>query len=554
MSLFSSFDDYRRVRLGMQTYQRFELVSDAANAVVAERLPASRVIAANAPDPKRIEALRQARAETDRRLEFVATKLIPEPGSPADAIYILNELRAELVSGRQLVDAFILIDPARRPSRDFRNAMDAMFSAASLGDSLRDTFGQSVISVAPEVSIEVFLGLSVGSLRDQAGRLGSLVMLAWREKGADRTTLDRIQTVVGRLGAANRILQTLAHALPAGSRVEAQLEDVQLHFFSSAVSTALGMAAEAPTGHATYERDFPVRFDRGLEAIDGLLNAISGSSRGRLRAVADGAYGRARIAALLTGIVCLILVVTIQVFRRALFVPLGRAREQTIAIARGDLSEPIAEKRAVGEVGEMLASLHAIRDDQRWRRELEEQQAEMARRLKHLSETDMLTGLLNRRAVEERARQVFREADEETESLAAILFDVDHFKSINDRFGHAIGDDVLRKIASETLPLIRVQDHFARFGGEEFIVLLPRIEIEEAREIAAAICARIPVIVRLPDGGRVTASFGLALRECETGVSWEELVATADRRLYAAKHAGRNRVCESDPPDVSAVA
>ena len=150
---------------------------------------------------------------------------------------------------------------------------------------------------------------------------------------------------------------------------------------------------------------------------------------------------------------------------------------------------------------------------------------------------DALTSLLNRRSFDEIA-----DGAPPARPLAAILADLDHFKAINDRFGHAAGDKVLRAFAAILRQSVRHDDMVSRIGGEEFVILLPGTELAAARLLAERIrgqvaAARLPA---LPAGHAVTASFGVAAQR--PGETVRALVARADRSLYAAKQAGRNRV------------
>jgi diguanylate cyclase (GGDEF)-like protein len=128
------------------------------------------------------------------------------------------------------------------------------------------------------------------------------------------------------------------------------------------------------------------------------------------------------------------------------------------------------------------------------------------------------------------------------------LLDIDHFKHVNDTYGHAAGDLVLRAVAAATRDECRSTDVAARLGGEELLLVLPATDLAGACVVAGRIRARIaeePVIV---DGQviRVTASFGVACAPHQSSVRPADLVEAADRALYRAKRGGRNRVCVAD--------
>ena len=161
--------------------------------------------------------------------------------------------------------------------------------------------------------------------------------------------------------------------------------------------------------------------------------------------------------------------------------------------------------------------------------------------------TDVLTGLPNRRHADEVIERLLAAARRNRSSVAVMLFDLDHFKAVNDRFGHAIGDRALRATADATRRLLRDSDHVARFGGEEFLVLLPETGAETALTVAEKLRAWIAELeVKGLDGG-MTASFGVAVYPLH-GIGADELIAAADLALYRAKQTGRNRVEVSVEP------
>jgi two-component system cell cycle response regulator len=167
--------------------------------------------------------------------------------------------------------------------------------------------------------------------------------------------------------------------------------------------------------------------------------------------------------------------------------------------------------------------------------------------------TDGLTGLRSRRYFEESLRAEAARAGRSGADLGMLLLDVDHFKRVNDAFGHNGGDRVLVEVAHRISQLVRPGDLVARYGGEEFAILLPATDPAQAQEIAERVrrgMAAAPVAVGDDRLHRVTVSVGVAgLRA--TGDEPDRLVLAADRALYAAKDAGRDRV--AGPADVSVV-
>jgi diguanylate cyclase (GGDEF)-like protein len=166
--------------------------------------------------------------------------------------------------------------------------------------------------------------------------------------------------------------------------------------------------------------------------------------------------------------------------------------------------------------------------------------------LNRRSETDSLTELLNRRAFDERLRRALASAERYRRPLALVIADLDHFKRINDSFGHGSGDEVLKSFATLLRIGSRAVDTVARIGGEEFAIIMP----ESAAADAVGYAERLRVLTerRLTAKGQtVTASFGVA---DTAGGKYEpgKLIAAADAALYAAKAGGRNRVCEFAPP------
>ncbi|MGB6100375.1 MAG: GGDEF domain-containing protein [Comamonas sp.] len=165
-----------------------------------------------------------------------------------------------------------------------------------------------------------------------------------------------------------------------------------------------------------------------------------------------------------------------------------------------------------------------------------------------LANNDMLTGIANRRLLQQTLRRDTERAMREHAPYAVLMVDIDHFKSVNDTHGHLAGDTVLRHVAHLLQARVRGQDMVGRWGGEEFLVLLPATTLEGARQLAEAVRASICDTpshyngIPLP----VTVSIGICAEALQPGDRARLLVEAADKALYAAKQGGRNRV-ESAP-------
>ncbi len=166
--------------------------------------------------------------------------------------------------------------------------------------------------------------------------------------------------------------------------------------------------------------------------------------------------------------------------------------------------------------------------------------------LRELATRDSLTGLLNRRAIYEHAEAALARARREARPLGLAMLDIDHFKSVNDRFGHAVGDQALCLVADTIIRSRRPYDWVGRWGGEEFLLVLPGAGPEEAGKVAERVRAAVAAAsLRLQDGGhlRLQVSVGVAGTSRATPATLDMLIQQADEALYCAKRAGRNRVC-----------
>ncbi len=169
--------------------------------------------------------------------------------------------------------------------------------------------------------------------------------------------------------------------------------------------------------------------------------------------------------------------------------------------------------------------------------------ARMVKRLEELATTDGLTGLLNKRAVTEIARQKLRSALRFKKPLSVLVCDLDHFKAVNDTHGHDVGDRVIRGFADVLKRTKRETDAVGRFGGEEFVVVCEQTDVEGAELLAARVKSELGATTFVTGSGtlQVTCSVGVATYP-QAGSNWEELFKATDEALYASKRGGRDQV------------
>ena len=175
--------------------------------------------------------------------------------------------------------------------------------------------------------------------------------------------------------------------------------------------------------------------------------------------------------------------------------------------------------------------------------QLQVDQAATAVKLRRSAEIDALTGTMNRRTLDLWVERTFADAERTGRPVSVLFVDLDHFKSVNDRYGHACGDDCLRAVSTALRSVLSEADMFGRYGGEEFIAVLPGHDGAEARAIGERMRTAVENVEVRHEGQRVrlTVSIGIATRQPGEQAP-AAAIARADKALYRAKQNGRNRV------------
>jgi diguanylate cyclase (GGDEF)-like protein len=177
-----------------------------------------------------------------------------------------------------------------------------------------------------------------------------------------------------------------------------------------------------------------------------------------------------------------------------------------------------------------------------------ERTTDNALNLEELNQRDSLTGLYNRKFFDEQISQEITTARRHNWPLALAMLDIDHFKVVNDTKGHTSGDIVLRILAEKLQSMLRTSDTLCRYGGEEFILILPHISMENSKALLDRLRSAIEMLeITVGDNSHVTVTISIGIAILQEGLTPGQLVCLADNALYESKHAGRNRVtCHGD--------
>jgi diguanylate cyclase (GGDEF)-like protein len=527
----------------------------AMEKVSAERGPTNGVLGEDLPLPtERVAALRRARAASDEHIARLLDALRPEhcPACTADADAV-RSAQADLLSARENIDRLITQPLHARGSAALADAVNRMIAVIPRFLPVVNARTASITRGDPDALNCLTLARLSADLREYAGQIGSRLtgalamhrMLTQDEQyaiGRTRGRIDQLRAMINTRTVGRPGLDQ--HAIDA---LTAQYFGAGLDYLQS-----VRARASQPGGVDITTGQFAERYVPTMRAItdfrDSVLRLADQDIHAHRRAMLLVLLGSA--AAVLSMLVALAWM-TLS-FRRDVVGPFVNATRLIDAIARGDLGVHIPTGFARREIRAMFDAIRVLRVNSIERQRLERERAHLMRELERMAQTDPLTKLLNRRAFEDRAGAMCGSLQPQAPLIALIMFDIDHFKRINDTYGHAVGDEALRAVARLCRADGPSADMVARIGGEEFAVMVWADSQAQAHQLAEHLRVRIAGMT-VPTGGdlpcRMTASFGVAVAQTAGQPSLEALLRRADHLLYAAKLAGRNCVMtDTDAP------
>ncbi|MFD4836551.1 GGDEF domain-containing protein [Achromobacter sp. NPDC058515] len=459
------------------------------------------------------------------------------------------EITADLSVIRELADHYLKNPDSHPPGRQFNSILKGMArlvpqTQAILADQLSAAW-KAEAGLGEELALLTF----ISELCERLEQLRTSFVPALAERRqlsaveqlrAERT-IARIEELHGLIDKA--IMRRAG--LQNSASIKSKFFSERLHYIRD-LQAKLTQSAHADISIIELNRQYRPLALTITDLRDDLLRSFSVKTRQR-EAVLKFQFVFVGLAVLTLSVT---LVWGLVGFWKRILHPFGIANR----IIRSFISEDPAiqlppAKRYRGVAREFFETLSSLKEHIDLKRNLESQRNELIEALQEMAETDHLTGLLNRRAFEKRVAKALDEWSNPEELLAVILFDIDHFKGVNDSFGHVTGDAALATIAQICQGNCRKTDIIARVGGEEFSVVCFVNSAAEAHAIAHRLRLNIQNKEIMSESGssfHVTASFGVAVsrrnEECNIGV----IFGRSDQLLYIAKASGRNRVVLGD--------
>jgi diguanylate cyclase (GGDEF)-like protein len=538
---------YRDAKEAQKEFRVVKAALQAMAAVSSERPPTVAVLMLEDPEPSRwLDAMHSARKTTDRHMDELGTALRDPVCRDCGALApSWQHAQAQLGDARQRLDA---MQQATRTDEAIVAGFNQIVGVIPQLSSIAQTSATGVIRENADVQSYLLVARLSGVLREQAGLIAQqLAPALLRQRPLTTQEALDIAGTMGKIEQLRQLLQPSVRVLPP-----ALLQDyaeVELRYYGEAMRllNELRQQAALPEGPSITLMQLSDRYGPLVPPIDRFRDnamALAGDTIDRsLRSHLLYLLASGSIALALTAL----LLVMLWRFRVKVIHPFSEAQRFILAVASGDMAAELPRKHYGSEVQDLFNALNVLKKSVLERHQLERERTRLIGELQTMAETDPLTGLLNRRAFESRARVLLADKRSGDAVVALMMLDIDFFKRVNDTYGHDSGDKALVTLATLCRETVRSDDIVARFGGEEFVILLRVQAATQARTLAEALRQRLQQTQVTSTDGQVfgfTASMGIAFRARTGGTALhvDELLREADALLYHAKKNGRDRI------------
>ncbi|UJA03028.1 diguanylate cyclase [Acinetobacter johnsonii] len=536
--MVKSYRDYIKTNQALTEIQALQAVADLANKISRERAPANKLMSSNQQDfAKHVLELKLYRLTVDEQMQKTL-EVLKHSNLPNLDLSLFDRLDEALMQGRQQVDAYAALPREQRNAETMDQAILKMFSAWDRShDVLKDVIA---VSEGKDTAVSNFYVqiLLLADLRDQAGRAASNVMahVAFKQP-IPETNLARSLQTRKQVMYLWELIDTLQPERDKTEEFKVLHQAVYNEFLAKGL-----LIVERLMNESIYHRPYYLTGTQLTEAIVDKFSTVVELQNYLLKYSVEKAIIEKHKAQniLLTTVGISLISIFAALFtmiyaRKRVFSPLIQAREILFDLSHSSLRpNPMDTKDQPANVYSLFAAIQQLKQTLQQRDALEF-------RLKNIAHLDSLTGVANRYALNEYIKLLENQPTQFSETCLMVI-DIDHFKQVNDVYGHLMGDQVIQFVAEKLKENIRTSDLLVRYGGDEFIVLIENVGMERALKIAEKIRSEIYEAksvdnVRCPDL-KVSISIGVAIG----ATSWMALLEKADRALFQAKEQGKNKV------------
>lgn len=536
--IVKSYRDYNKTNQALTEIQALQAVADLANKISRERAPANKLMSSNQQDfAKHVLELKLYRLTVDEQMKKTL-EVLKHSNLPNLDLSLVDRLDEALTQGRQQVDAYAALPREQRNAETMDQAILKMFNAWDRShDVLKDVIA---VSEGKDTAVSNFYVqiLLLADLRDQAGRAASNVMahVAFKQP-IPETNLARSLQTRKQVMYLWELIDTLQPERDKTEEFKVLHQAVYNEFLAKGL-----LIVERLMNESIYHRPYYLTGTQLTEAIVDKFSTVVELQNYLLKYSVQKAIIEKHKAQniLLTTVGISLISIFAALFtmiyaRKRVFSPLIQAREILFDLSHSSIRpNPMDTKDQPANVYSLFTAIQQLKQTLQQRDALEF-------RLKNIAHLDSLTGVANRYALNEYIKLLENQPTQFSETCLMVI-DIDHFKQVNDVYGHLMGDQVIQFVAEKLKENIRTSDLLVRYGGDEFIVLIENVGMERALKIAEKIRSEIYEAksvdnVRCPDL-KVSISIGVAIG----ATSWMALLEKADRALFQAKEQGKNKV------------
>ena len=536
--IISNYREYSRANRALVNIQALQVFAETSNKISRERAPTNKAMSSTTANfPDRIKELQDYRKDVDQQINLTVETL-NKAGFTSLADQVDVQLRHDLNIARKQVDAYLALPLKERNSVQMDQVIQGMFRA---WDSCRAML-QQLINHSKKNNSDVTdyasIVLILADLRDQSGRVASNIMapLSFSEPLPEYNKARSLQTqeqvkYLWRLMDTMQIesLKTPEYLYLYG-QVKTQFIDQGLPIVNRLVQESRNQQPYFLTANQLTDAIVD-KFTTVVNLQKYLLETHALSARHRMESEQRQFFITLFISLLSLSVA----VFTMLYTRKKLFEPLIYARNMILELSQ------VQERDYLGDASIQTKEVHTLTDALDKLKEMLKQRDAFEFQLQNSANTDSLTGVSNLLALDVYLKNIATQT-ERFQELTLIMVDIDNFKYVNDRFGHILGDSVIVEIARCLKANIAQSDLIVRFGGDEFLILIDRIQWDWALQISESILADVSRLNFNSSMSNEQLNVSVSIGVATGAESWEALFNRADASLFKAKAQGRNKV------------